>query len=204
MGAGYDVIDQAMHGQFVWQLLLALVFLKTPRHHPSRFPAELPGACLLPTLFIGAMLGGAVGAFEKHFFPALTGTSEPIRWSAWGFFSLDSCAFRSPPSSWCLRSAGTIPLFFPSFLANTIAFLLSRSLQPVGIFEIFTHQDGLDLPSMEEQREESVAAHRRRAAARGCAHRAPAATRCRLSPRALPKLMPRASSFAWPTAPGMP
>ena len=40
-------------------------------------------------------------------------------------------------------------------LANTIAYLISRALQPVPIFEIFTHQDGLDLPSMEEQREES-------------------------------------------------
>jgi CIC family chloride channel protein len=43
----------------------------------------------------------------------------------------------------------------PVILANTIAYLLSRALQPVPIFEIFTHQDGLFLPSMEEQREES-------------------------------------------------
>src|SRR6185437_3561338 len=41
-------------------------------------------------------------------------------------------------------------------LANTIAYLVSRSLQPHSIFEVFTHQDGLDLPSMEEQREEVV------------------------------------------------
>jgi len=33
---------------------------------------------------------------------------------------------------------------------------VARSLQPVGIFEIFTHQDGLDLPSIEEQREEAA------------------------------------------------
>jgi CIC family chloride channel protein len=44
-------------------------------------------------------------------------------------------------------------------LANTIAYLISRSLQPVPIFEIFTHQDGLDLPSMEEQREEKSDLH---------------------------------------------
>jgi CIC family chloride channel protein len=43
----------------------------------------------------------------------------------------------------------------PVILANTIAYLLSRALQPVPIFEILTHQDGLDLPSMEEKREES-------------------------------------------------
>jgi CIC family chloride channel protein len=43
----------------------------------------------------------------------------------------------------------------PVILSNTIAYLLSRALQPVPIFEIFTHQDGLYLPSMEEQREQS-------------------------------------------------
>ena len=40
-------------------------------------------------------------------------------------------------------------------LANTIAYLLARSLQPVSVFELFTHQDGLYLPSIEEEREHS-------------------------------------------------
>src|SRR5207302_185537 len=38
----------------------------------------------------------------------------------------------------------------------TIAYLISRSLQPVPIFELLTAQDGLELPSMEEQREQPV------------------------------------------------
>ena len=46
-------------------------------------------------------------------------------------------------------------IVLPVILANTIAYLISRALEPVPVFEIFTHQDGLDLPSMEEQREES-------------------------------------------------
>src|SRR6185437_2342240 len=43
----------------------------------------------------------------------------------------------------------------PVILANTIAYVISRSFQPVPVFEMLTHQDGLYLPSMEEQREES-------------------------------------------------
>jgi CIC family chloride channel protein len=39
-------------------------------------------------------------------------------------------------------------------LANTIAYLIARKFDPVPIFEAFTRQDGLDLPSMEEVREE--------------------------------------------------
>ena len=55
-----------------------------------------------------------------------------------------------------LEVSGNYSIVLPVILANTIAYLVSRSLQPYAIFETFTHQDGLELPSMEEQREENV------------------------------------------------
>ena len=154
MGVGYDVIDQAMHGQFVWQILLALVFLKLLATTLS-FSSGTPGGMFAPTLFIGAMLGGAVGAFEKHFFPHLTGTVGA--YSLVGMGVLFAGFLRVPLTSvfMVLEVSGNYSIILPIILANTLAFLISRSLQPVGIFEIFTRQDGLDLPSMEEQREES-------------------------------------------------
>jgi chloride channel protein, CIC family len=54
-----------------------------------------------------------------------------------------------------LEVSGNYSIILPVILANMIAYLLSRALQPVPIFEVFTHQDGLELPSMEEAREES-------------------------------------------------
>ncbi len=155
MGTGYDVIDQALHGQFVWQVLLALVFLKLIATTLS-FSSGTPGGMFAPTLFIGAMLGGAVGAFEKHFFPHLTGTVGA--YSLVGMGVLFAGFLRVPLTSvfMVLEVSGNYSIVLPIILANTIAFLLSRSLQPVGIFETFTQQDGLDLPSMEEQREEAV------------------------------------------------
>src|ERR1700691_9685 len=155
MGVGYDVIDQAMHGQFVWQLLLALVFLKMLATTVS-FSSGTPGGMFAPNLFIGAMLGGAVGALEKHFFPHLTGTVGA--YSLVGMGVLFAGFLRAPLTSvfMVLEVSGNYSIVLPIILANTLAFLISRSLQPVGIFETFTQQDGLDLPSMEEQREESV------------------------------------------------
>lgn len=153
MGTGYDVIDQALHGQFIWQLLLALVFLKLLATTVS-FSSGTPGGMFAPTLFIGAMLGGAVGGFEKHFFPHLTGTVGA--YSLVGMGVLFAGFLRAPLTSvfMVLEVSGNYSIVLPVILANTLAFLISRSLQPVGIFEIFTQQDGLDLPSMEEQREE--------------------------------------------------
>ena len=44
----------------------------------------------------------------------------------------------------------------PVIVANTIAYVISRGLQPIAIFDLLTRQDGLELPSMEEQREEGI------------------------------------------------
>jgi len=155
MGPGYNVIDQAMHGQFTWKFLLALALLKIVATTIS-FSSGTPGGMFAPTLFIGAMLGGSIGTFEKIFFP-----SFPISVGSYalvGMGVLFAAFLRVPLTSvfMVLEVSGNYSIVLPVILANTIAYLVSRSLQPYPIFETFTHQDGLDLPSMEEQREESV------------------------------------------------
>jgi H+/Cl- antiporter ClcA len=70
IGPGYNVIDQAMHGQFTWKFLLALALLKIVATTIS-FSSGTPGGMFAPTLFIGAMLGASIGTFEKIFFHSL-------------------------------------------------------------------------------------------------------------------------------------
>jgi CIC family chloride channel protein len=55
-----------------------------------------------------------------------------------------------------LEVSGNYSIVVPVIVANTVAYLISRSLQPVPIFDVLTRQDGLVLPSLEEQREETV------------------------------------------------
>lgn len=154
MGPGYEVIDQAMHGQFAWKLLLALALLKILATTLS-FSSGTPGGMFAPTLFIGAMLGASVGSFEKLFFPHLTGTVGS--YALVGMGVLFAGFLRAPLTSvfMVLEVSGNYSIIVPVILANMIAYLMSRGLQPVPIFEVFTHQDGLELPSMEEAREES-------------------------------------------------
>src|SRR6185437_1205471 len=71
--AGYPIIAQALHGEYVWRVLLILAVLKILATGFS-FLSGTPGGMFAPTLFIGAMLGGAVGGVEHHFFPGLTST----------------------------------------------------------------------------------------------------------------------------------
>jgi chloride channel protein, CIC family len=155
MGPGYTVIDQAIHGQFTWKFLLVLVLLKIFATTIS-FSSGTPGGMFAPTLFIGAMLGASIGTFEKFYFP-----NFPISVGSYalvGMGVLFAAFLRVPLTSvfMVLEVSGNYSIVLPVILANTIAYLVSRSLQPYAIFETFTHQDGLDLPSMEEQREESV------------------------------------------------
>ena len=153
MGPGYGVMDQAMHGQFTWKLLLALAILKLLATTLS-FSSGTPGGMFAPTLFIGAMLGAGVAIFEKHYFPVLTGTIGSYALAGMGV--LFAAFLRAPLTSvfMVLEMSGNYSIVLPVILANTLAYLVARSLQPVPIFEVFTEQDGLELPSMEEQREE--------------------------------------------------
>jgi chloride channel protein, CIC family len=155
MGAGYEVMDHAMHGQFTWKLLLALALLKILATTLS-FSSGTPGGMFAPTLFIGAMLGASIGTFEKMYYPNLHITVGA--YALVGMGVLFAAFLRVPLTSvfMVLEMSGNYSIILPVILANTIAYLVSRSLQPSSIFEVFTHQDGLDLPSMEEQREEVV------------------------------------------------
>src|SRR6516164_2222954 len=70
MGAGYEYIDQAMHGQFPWRVLAILAVLKIVATLLS-FTSGTPGGMFAPTLFIGAMLGAAVGGVQHAIVPHL-------------------------------------------------------------------------------------------------------------------------------------
>jgi len=153
MGAGYGAIDEAIHGQFAVKMLLLLAVFKIVATTLS-FSSGTPGGVFAPTLFIGAMLGAAVGSIERHFFPHLTGSTGS--YALVGMGVLFAAFLRVPLTSvfMVLEMSGNYAIVLPVVLANTIAYLISRALQPIPILELFTHQDGLFLPSMEEEREE--------------------------------------------------
>jgi CIC family chloride channel protein len=153
MGVGYETINQAIGGGMGWKLLLVLAALKMVATTLG-FSSGTPGGMFAPTLFIGAMLGTAVGTLQQIWLPHLTG---PIgSYALAGMGVLFAAFLRAPLTSvfMVLEVSGNYSIVAPVILANTVAYLIARSVDPVPIFEAFTRQDGLDLPSMEEMREE--------------------------------------------------
>jgi len=155
MGAGYDSMDQAMHGQYAWKVLAILAVLKILATTVS-FVSGAPGGMFAPTLFVGAMLGGTVGDIERIFFPQLTGSTGT--YVLVGMDVLFAGFLRVPMTSvfMVLEVSGNYEIIVPVIVANTFSYLISRSLQTVPIFDMLTRQDGLILPSLEEDREEAI------------------------------------------------
>ena len=156
MGAGYQYMDQAMHEQFTWQMLAMLAVLKIIATTLS-FVSGTPGGMFAPALFRGAMLGGAIGGAERHFYPHLV-TGSTTTYALVGMGVLFAGFLRAPMTSvfMVLEVSGNYSIIVPVIVANTLAYFISRALQPVPIFDLLTRQDGLVLPSLEEEREQAV------------------------------------------------
>jgi CIC family chloride channel protein len=155
MGAGYPIIDQAMHGQFTWKLLLVLAALKILATGFS-FLSGTPGGMFAPCLFIGAMLGGAVGAIEQHFFPALPGTVGTFALVGMGTFFAGFLRVPITSVFMVIEVSGNYTAILPVMISSLIAYGISRSYFKVPLFDLLARQDGLVLPSVEERREQLI------------------------------------------------
>jgi CIC family chloride channel protein len=152
MGAGYPIVDQAMHAQFPWNILLMLAALKIIATGVS-FLSGSPGGTFAPTLFIGAMLGGAVGSIEQHFFHSLSGTVGTF--ALVGIGTLFAGFLRTPITAvfMVIELSGNYTAILPVIVSTMVAYTISRTYQKVPLFDLLARQDGIYLPSIEEKRE---------------------------------------------------
>jgi len=155
MGAGYPIVDWALHDQFTWNVLVALALCKIVATGLS-FVSGTPGGMFAPTLFVGAMLGGAVGGVEHLFFHQITGSVGAF--ALVGMGTLFAGFLRIPITSvfMVIEVSGSYSAILPVMVSNTIAYLISRQYQRTSLFDMLARQDGIVLPSLEELREQSV------------------------------------------------
>ncbi len=152
LGAGYPAIDSALHDRFPWHFLLLLGALKMLTAALC-FSAGTPGGMFAPALFIGAMIGGGIGGLAHEYLPVATSSAGAYVLVGIGTFFAG--LFRAPMTSifMVFEVSASYVIILPVMIANTISFLISRQLQHDSLFHIVGLQDGLDLPSVEEQRE---------------------------------------------------
>jgi CIC family chloride channel protein len=151
MGAGYEAINSALHGEFTWQVLLYLALLKL-LVTLFCFTAGTPGGMFAPALFIGGMLGGAWAGLAHHWWPYPAASAEAYMLVGMGTFFAG--VFRSPITSIFLvfELSASYVIILPVMIANTTAYLLSRKLYATPFFKMLAEVEGLALPSAEEKR----------------------------------------------------
>ncbi|HVR44696.1 MAG TPA: chloride channel protein [Thermoanaerobaculia bacterium] len=145
LGGGYETLSMALGGGFAVRTLLVLGVLKLLATVVS-YSSGGAGGIFAPSLFIGGMLGGAVGYLDRAIF---AGSSEQVgAFALVGMGAVFAGIIRAPITSVLIIFEMTdgYSLILPLMIANMTAFGLARRWRPVPIYEALLAQDGIQLP----------------------------------------------------------
>jgi CIC family chloride channel protein len=152
LGPSYGAVDEALHNHYAWYMLLAFGLTKCAMTILC-FSAGVPGGMFAPTLFIGATIGGGLGALASIYSPIPT---SPVgSYVLVGIGTFFAGVFRAPMTSifMAFEVSGNAMIIIPVMVANMVSYFLSRALQPAGFFDMISKLEGMELPSSEGMRE---------------------------------------------------
>ncbi len=127
-GDGYHFMEQVLHGEGLWLLLAALVLFKALATSIT-LGSGLPGGLFAPSLFIGAMAGGAFGKLMQMAFPALP--LSPGAYALVGMGAFLSAATHAPMTAIFLlfEMTASYEVIVPIMLACVIGTSISRHVK---------------------------------------------------------------------------
>jgi chloride channel protein, CIC family len=149
LGVGYGATDAALRGQLGLWLLIALAVAKTAATALS-LGGGFPGGIFSPSLFLGAMVGGAFGIVATDAFPELSSGTEA--YTLIGMGAVSAATLGAPISTILIifELTSNYGLTIAVMLAVVIAVAITRA---VGGHSYFTWQltlRGLNLSSGRE------------------------------------------------------
>jgi CIC family chloride channel protein len=150
LGVGYDYVERVLGGHVAFQGVAILALLKIVATATS-YSSGNAGGIFGPSLFIGATIGGAVGAVAHSLFPATT--AGPGAYALVGMGTAFAGIVRTPLTSVIMIFEMTrdYSIIVPLMISNLIAFLVSYALQRQPIYEALAHQEGVNLPAGESR-----------------------------------------------------
>lgn len=145
LGVGYDQVEKVLNGDLIFRVVVMLAVLKTVATAVC-YASGNAGGIFGPTMFIGAMLGAAVGQIAHLAFPQLT--AGPGAYALVGMGAAFAGIIRTPLTSVIMIFEVTrdYSIIVPLMIANMLAFFISQKFQRVSIYEALSRQDGLHLP----------------------------------------------------------
>lgn len=152
LGVGYDHVGTVLNGGLALKLMLLLLALKLVAV-ATCYASGNAGGIFGPSLFLGAMLGGAVGAIAHNFFPSHVATQGA--YALVGMGTAFAGIVRAPMTSVVMIFEITrdYAVIVPLMISNLISFFISSRLQRQPIYEALARQDGIHLPTMESRQQ---------------------------------------------------
>jgi CIC family chloride channel protein len=140
MGVGYEYVDQALHGGLALKTLVLLCLVKIAATLIS-YASGNAGGVFAPSLYIGAMAGGAVGVVVQHVAPF--STAEAGAYALVGMGTLFAGIVRAPMTSvfMIFEITQDYQIIVPLMVANLLSFTISRRYQPVPLYQALLLQD---------------------------------------------------------------
>jgi CIC family chloride channel protein len=151
LGVGYDYIEQVLGGNFPLKTVALLAALKIVAT-ATCYSSGNAGGIFGPSLFIGAMLGGAVGSVAHWLLPHQT--AGPGAYALIGMGTAFAGIVRTPLTSVIMIFELTrdYSIIVPLMISNLISFFISYRLQREPIYEALALQEGVYLPTGEARR----------------------------------------------------
>ncbi len=146
LGVGYEYVDTVLGGDFALKAVVMLAILKIIVT-PACYGSGNAGGIFGPSLFIGAMMGGAVGTVAHNLFPNTT--ASPGAYALVGMGTAFAGIVRTPLTSVIMIFEMTrdYSIIVPLMISNLISFVISYELQREPIYEALALQEGVFLPT---------------------------------------------------------
>jgi chloride channel protein, CIC family len=153
LGVGYDRVGQVLNGGMALKLMVLLLVLKFFAVTVS-YASGNAGGIFGPSLFLGAMLGGAIGTLAHNLLPAYVAT--PGAYALVGMGTAFAGIIRAPMTSVVMifETTRDYAVIVPLMISNLISFFISSRLQKKSIYESLALQDGIHLPTAETREQD--------------------------------------------------
>ena len=146
LGVGYNHVEKVMNGDIVLKVVVLLAVLKIVATAVC-YASGNAGGIFGPALFIGSMMGAAVGGVAHTLFPSYT--AGPGAYALVGMGTAFAGIVRTPLTSvfMIFEITRDYTIIVPLMISNLIAYFISYKLQRQPIYEALAHQEGVHLPS---------------------------------------------------------
>ena len=143
-GVGYEAINEALNGNLVWQFMLLLVVVKIVAVSIT-IGSGGSGGIFAPSLFIGAMLGGAAGTVVHTLWPA--STAAPGAYALVGMGAVVAAGTHAPITAILIifELTGSYTIILPLMISCIIATLLATRMQRGSIYTLKLLRRGVDM-----------------------------------------------------------